>query len=524
VGRTGSATANIRTPDDVQLGIETATVATAEQSAEHFERLEYTQADLRDSLFRRVLGGADVLAVITAVWLGVAAFGDATLAPAALAIPFVFVVIAKAMGLYDRDEHLLHKTTLDEVPGLFSLSAITALALSLSGDSLVEGSLGQTQVAAVWAMLFLTTVSLRSIARAAARRLTPPERCLLVGDTRTAEYVREKLALSPAVKAELVGSVPANPSGTNGNGNGYHVGNGNGNGHDPANGNGNGNGHRGHESLVRTLKPTLASDRIDRVILALDTGGRDDLLDLIRELKSHGVKVSVLPEASRIAGSAVELDHLHGMTLLGMRRFEITHSSRLIKRGFDALGSSLALLFLSPILLLVAAAIKLDSSGSVFFRQRRVGLRGQEFEMLKFRSMVAEAELLKDDVLHLNEGADGLFKIADDPRVTRVGRWLRRTQLDEMPQLINVLRGEMSLVGPRPLVDEEDRRIQGWYRRRLELRPGMTGHWQILGSSQRIPLAEMVKLDYLYLANWSLWGDIKLLMRTVPFVVSRRGL
>ena len=517
--RTAGAPADSLVADDVQLEL-----APRSAPVDRFERLGYTQADIRDSLFRRLLGIADAVAVIAAVWLGVSVFGSDGLAPIALAIPLVFVVIAKAMGLYERDEHLLHKTTLDEVPALFSLTAITALVLSLTGERFVDGSLGQSQVAAVWAMLFVATVTLRSLARFAARKLTPPERCLLVGDTRTAEYVREKLALSQAVKAELVGSVPANPSGANGNG--YANGNGhtNGNGNGYANGNGNGNGHQGHESLVRTLKPILASDAIDRVILALDNGGRDDLLDLIRELKSHGVKVSVLPEASRVAGSAVELDQLHGMTLLGMRRFEITHSSRLIKRSFDIIGSSLALLFLSPILLAVAAAIRLDTPGPIFFRQRRVGLRGQEFEMLKFRSMVAEAELLKDDVMHLNEGADGLFKIADDPRVTRVGRFLRRTQLDEIPQLINVLRGEMSLVGPRPLVDEEDRRIQGWYRRRLELRPGMTGHWQVLGSSQRIPLAEMVKLDYLYLANWSLWGDIKLLMRTVPFVVSRRGL
>jgi lipopolysaccharide/colanic/teichoic acid biosynthesis glycosyltransferase len=212
------------------------------------------------------------------------------------------------------------------------------------------------------------------------------------------------------------------------------------------------------------------------------------------------------------------------MTLLGMRRFEITRSSRAIKRSVDVVGSSIALLMLSPLLIVAAVAIKLDTRGPVFYRQRRVGLGGEEFEMLKFRSMVGEAHSLRPDLEHLNEGADGLFKIADDPRITRVGRWLRRTQFDEVPQFFNVLRGEMSLVGPRPLIAEEDRQIVGWYRRRLDVRPGMTGHWQVLGSSQRIPLDEMVKLDYMYLANWSLWGDITLLLRTVPFVVSRRGL
>jgi lipopolysaccharide/colanic/teichoic acid biosynthesis glycosyltransferase len=159
----------------------------------------------------------------------------------------------------------------------------------------------------------------------------------------------------------------------------------------------------------------------------------------------------------------------------------------------------------------------------VFFRQLRVGRHGHRFQMLKFRTMVPEAEELKDSLRHRNEAKEGLFKIAEDPRVTRVGRLLRKSALDELPQLLNIVRGEMSLVGPRPLVIEEDRRIEGWHRRRLELMPGMTGPWQILGPA-RVPLKEMVAIDYLYVANWSLWTDIKILLRTVPHVLGRRGL
>jgi lipopolysaccharide/colanic/teichoic acid biosynthesis glycosyltransferase len=142
--------------------------------------------------------------------------------------------------------------------------------------------------------------------------------------------------------------------------------------------------------------------------------------------------------------------------------------------------------------------------------------------MWKFRTMVDGADALKPALYALNE-ADGLFKIADDPRTTRVGRLLRRFSLDELPQLVNVLRGEMSLVGPRPLVSDDDARITGLDRRRLHLTPGMTGHWQILGSA-RVPLPEMVKLDYLYVAGWSLWSDAKILLRTVPYVLARRGM
>ena len=250
------------------------------------------------------------------------------------------------------------------------------------------------------------------------------------------------------------------------------------------------------------------------MILAPRAPDGDAVLDAVQRTKALGAKISLLPRVFEVVGSSVEFDDVGGMTVLGLRRFGLTRSSWFLKRSLDWCGATLLMLALAPLLLAVALAIRLDSRGPVLFRQTRVGRDGRRFEMLKFRTMVDGADALKPRLLDRNE-ADGLFKIADDPRVTRVGRLLRRTSLDELPQLFNVLRGEMSLVGPRPLVVDEDRKVEGWHRRRLHLTPGMTGHWQILGSA-RIPLDEMVKIDYLYVANWSLWSDVKILLRTDP--------
>jgi exopolysaccharide biosynthesis polyprenyl glycosylphosphotransferase len=403
---------------------------------------------------------------------------------ATLAVPPLFVLLCKTLGLYERDEHLIHKTTLDEMPALFGIATLTALLLVFSDGLFFTSGLSRGEAAVLWILLFVLLICMRSLARWTTTRVLPPERCLLVGDPRRASIFREKLGLNTPPRAELVGYVPA---------------------------------------AFGDLEPLLVAKSIDRVVIAPPAdGGGDDLLYIIRELKSQGVKVSVLPEASRMAGSSVEQDYLNGLTLLGVKRFEIGKSSQLIKRAIDLVVSSAALVVLAPVLAVTALAIKLDSRGPVLFRQVRAGRRGEPFEMLKFRSMVDGADGLKDELRHLNE-AEGIFKIANDPRITRVGRLLRRVHLDEVPQLINVLRGEMSLVGPRPLPLDEDRAIRGWYRDRLEVPPGITGYWQVLGSS-RIPLEEMVKLDYLYIANWSIWSDLKLMLRTVPVVVNRRGM
>jgi exopolysaccharide biosynthesis polyprenyl glycosylphosphotransferase len=277
------------------------------------------------------------------------------------------------------------------------------------------------------------------------------------------------------------------------------------------------------EVRLAEIRDLAQSLDVHRAIIAPRSVDGGEMLNLVRTLKAVGVRVSVLPRLLEVVGSSVEFDDLHGVTVMGVRRFDLTRSSAAFKRVFDVCGALLGLLAVAPLLLVAAIAIKLDSRGPVFFRQLRVGRYGQRFYMLKFRTMVPEAEAMKESLRHRNEAKEGLFKIADDPRVTRVGRLLRSSALDELPQLWNIVRGEMSLVGPRPLVVDEDRKVEGWHRRRLELMPGMTGPWQILGPS-RVPLREMVAIDYIYIANWSLWTDIKILLRTIPHVLQRRGL
>jgi lipopolysaccharide/colanic/teichoic acid biosynthesis glycosyltransferase len=208
--------------------------------------------------------------------------------------------------------------------------------------------------------------------------------------------------------------------------------------------------------------------------------------------------------------------------MMGVPRFGLSRSSKLLKRSFDLAATCLLLVGVAPLMALIAAVIKLDSRGPILFRQTRMGRDETPFEILKFRSMVDGADAMKDALREHNEARDGLFKIDRDPRITRVGRVLRRTGLDELPQLFNVIAGNMSLVGPRPLVIDEDRYVQGFDRRRLHLTPGITGRWQTLGAA-RVPLSEMVKIDYLYISNWSPWLDFKIMIETVGYLARGRG-
>ncbi len=234
------------------------------------------------------------------------------------------------------------------------------------------------------------------------------------------------------------------------------------------------------------------------------------------------VAVSVVPRYYELITARSHVEDLNGLTMLDIAPASLSPGARLLKRSFDVVVSSLLLALFSPLVAVFAVAIKATSTGPVFFRQERTGRNERPFAMLKFRTMVNDAEERREELEHLNEMDGPLFKIADDPRVTRVGRFLRRTSLDEIPQLINVWKGDMSLVGPRPFVVSESEEIEGWARKRFEARPGMTGLWQVSGRNELSHL-ELCRLDYLYVASWSFWWDVQILWQTPSTVLHGRG-
>jgi len=273
---------------------------------------------------------------------------------------------------------------------------------------------------------------------------------------------------------------------------------------------------------LRDVPRVVREHQVDQVVIALPSALHDQVPRIMNQCRRLDVRFCLVPDLHELSLSRVDIDELRGMPLIGVKEASIPGVNQFAKRTLDLAASSLLLLFTSPVWLAAAAAVKLDSPGPVLFRQTRVGRDGAPFEVLKFRSMHASAESDRVSLSDLNEASGPLFKIRDDPRMTRVGRLLRRASLDELPQLLNVLRGEMSMVGPRPPTPEEVEQYADWHRKRLEVAPGLTGLWQVSGRSD-IPFDEMVMLDIYYIENWSLGLDLEILARTVPAVLSGRG-
>jgi exopolysaccharide biosynthesis polyprenyl glycosylphosphotransferase len=412
----------------------------------------------------------------------------------------LWLVVAKMYGLYDRDESRANHTTTDDIVGVLHLVTISSWLLLVGAWATRVAHPAFYKVVLFWCLAVpLVTIS-RAAARTMCRRqVSYVQNTLIVGAGKVGQLVARKIQQHPEYGINLVGFVDDNPLDL----------------------------QPGLEQLAvlgspERLPAIVHGLDVERVVVAFSSDSFDRTVEIVRSLKDLEVQVDIVPRLFDLISPSAQIHTLEGIPLLGIPALHLSRSSRAFKRTMDVVFAGTLLVLLSPLLGLIALLIRLDSPGPVFFRQVRAGSKGRTFRIYKFRTMVADAEERKYELRDLNEhlrpgGDPRMFKIREDPRTTRVGRVLRRYSLDELPQLVNVLKGEMSLVGPRPLILDEDRFVDDWARSRLDLRPGMTGLWQVLGRSD-IPFEEMVKLDYLYVTSWSPWQDFRLLLRTIPLV------
>jgi exopolysaccharide biosynthesis polyprenyl glycosylphosphotransferase len=455
----------------------------------------------RDASVRRLLAASDVIALATVQLVVLALVGKPPqaeqLAWALLALP-LWVVLFKAYGLYERDMKRISHSTLDDVPWVFHAVLVGSLLFWVYFRIVPAREIKAKELLTVAACSLIAVLVLRSVARRLANRWFGNERVLLVGEGRQIELIARKMRAHPEYGLQPVGILAASASSF---------------------------GPVGLPVLgaVRSdhLAWAAADYGIDRVAISHTEVEQDQLLDLIRRCRGLAIKVSLLPELFDALGPSVVIDDVEGVTVLGLTPPALSRSSRFLKRIMDVAGASVLLVLALPVFTVLAIAVKLDSPGPAFFRQRRVGRGGVPFTLVKLRTMTDGAEQLREELAPQSRDPHWLL-LDHDPRVTRLGRWLRRTSLDELPELWNVLKGDMSLVGPRPLIELEHRQLDGWSQVRVDLTPGLTGLWQVLGRTN-IPFEEMLKLDYLYVTNWSLWTDVRLILRTLPVVISRRG-
>ena len=282
------------------------------------------------------------------------------------------------------------------------------------------------------------------------------------------------------------------------------------------------NGHFRHLGTIDALGEVLRQQDIKQVILALPFWQHDQLPGLVQTCRAHGVEFRLAPDLYELSFDRIDIRNVGGMPLIGLKDVSLQGVNLFIKRIIDIVLVILA----APLILLVSAvcaiAIRLDSAGPVIFQQTRVGKGGRRFTCYKFRTMVPDAEARKGELARLNEADGPIFKMKDDPRLTNAGRWLRRTSLDELPQFWNILLGDMSIVGPRPPTPDEVAKYETWHQRRLEVTPGLTGLWQVLGRSDT-SFDDMVRLDIYYAENWSPAMDLRIMLQTVPVVLAAKG-
>ena len=417
-------------------------------------------------------------------------------------LPYIvlYIVSLAAYGLYRRDGRRLRPNSfLDIGPRghALALGAILTLAVSAVAHRLT----GVPKIG--WAeVLFMTAPALvlvpmgRGLVSLALRGNDGQRsRVVIVGSGLVATSLAKRMERFPDIK--LLGFVDDDP-------------------HTPP-------GERLSTCLgpISNLPSVCEQMQVERVLVAFSKSPPTSVTEVLRRLPA-GVHISVVPRLFELVTWQSQMEELHGLTVMDIAPPQLGFLNRTAKRCLDIVVSALTLIVLLPVMAVIAAAVKLTSPGPVFFRQDRVGYKGTTFKMIKFRTMQVGADVVKLDLRDRNDADGPLFKLHNDHRVTSVGRFLRRTSLDELPQLINVLMGKMSLVGPRPFVPDESAGIDGWAARRFDVRPGMTGLWQTSGRSD-LPFEELRQLDYAYVASWSLWWDLKILWHTPGSVFHKHG-
>jgi exopolysaccharide biosynthesis polyprenyl glycosylphosphotransferase len=455
----------------------------------------------RDFALRRALLAADMVALLLALTLSLVISGsrNAPLKDSLWVLPTLpaWAFLFRTYGLYRRPTRRFEPTHLDDVSSLFHALAIGALGLWLFYKVMPPPRLDFEEVV-IFGMLALPLIAtLRVGARVVNLRIQGPERVFVVAPLEDVRMLGRKLRNHPEYEMALVGAVT---------------------------------GESASEELdlplsasLEAIEALLASRQIDHLVVQLDATylPQERVVELMRACYREGIRFGAFPKEKLLLLPGVEVNHVEGMGFLSYNPPVLSRTSQAMKRGMDVVVSTLLLVLFALPMALIALAIKLDSKGTVLYRQRRVGKDGERFLLFKFRTMVSGADRMTAELMEKSGDPDWL-SIENDPRVTSVGRLLRRTSLDELPQLWNALKGEMSMVGPRPLTELDDQAVRGWERHRLDLVPGITGYWQVLGRTT-IPFREMVEIDYAYVTNWSTWQDLKLLVRTVPAVLRRRG-
>ena len=464
----------------------------------------------RGWLVRRMLLMADIAALASALLLAQGIYrpgGHEALREIALFLATlpVWVLFAKLYGLYDRDEERTGHSTADEFAGVFNFVTVGSWVLLLFGHLSDLASPNLVRMFLFWALAIVLIVVARGFARSLCRRSAVYlQNTVIVGAGEVGQLVARKLLLHPEYGVDVLGFVDARPRELR--------------------------SELGHLAMFGTPErlPELVGELdIDRVIIAFSSGSNEEAVALVRSLRNFDVQIDVVPRLYDVVGQTASIQTLEGLPLVGLPPLKMPRSSRLIKRSIDIVGASVARLVTAPLFAVFAVLIKHDSAGPVFFRQRRLGRDMKEFTALKFRTMRVDAddgphrEYIKQTMSPRAEvGANGLYKLAREDAVTRTGRWLRATSLDELPQLINVLRGEMSLVGPRPCLAYEVEHFAPHHFDRFLVPAGITGLWQVKARG-RSTFGEALDMDVVYARGWSLGLDFKLLCLT-PLQLFRR--